>query len=161
MEIERKFLVKALPEGLADYPHARYEQGYLSTSPVVRVRQEGDNYVLTYKGKGFMIREEYNLPLTRESYLHLLQKADGLILTKNRYRLPISFAGLSLTLELDEFLGPYTGLYLAEIEFPDEDTALSYQPEPWLGEEVTRDPRFHNSHMSIAFDSSVLPEKPL
>lgn len=30
-----------------------------------------------------MTREEYNLPLTAESYEHLLAKADGNIITKN------------------------------------------------------------------------------
>ena len=39
MEIERKFLIKKenLPENLASYPCHRIEQGYLCTSPVVRI----------------------------------------------------------------------------------------------------------------------------
>ena len=31
MEIERKFLIDALPEALNDFPHQEYLQGYLST----------------------------------------------------------------------------------------------------------------------------------
>ena len=38
MEIERKYLISSLPEHLDQYPHRQLEQGYLSTSPVVRVR---------------------------------------------------------------------------------------------------------------------------
>ena len=70
MEIERKFLISKenLPADLNSYPHHRLEQGYLSTAPVVRIRKEDDNYYLTYKSKGLMTREEYNLPLTKESY---------------------------------------------------------------------------------------------
>ena len=40
MEIERKYLIKKLPEDLAQYPHMEMEQAYLCTEPVVRVRKE-------------------------------------------------------------------------------------------------------------------------
>lgn len=50
--------------------------------PVVRIRKENDEYFLTYKSKGLLAREEYNLPLTKEAYAHLLEKADGIIITK-------------------------------------------------------------------------------
>ena len=82
MEIERKFTLKKLPENLESYPCHIIEQAYLNTSPVVRVRQQDDSYYLTYKGSGMMAREEYNLPLNQESYQHLLEKADGNILSK-------------------------------------------------------------------------------
>ena len=88
MEIERKFTVKALPENLADYPCKRIEQGYLCTDPVVRVRRKGEEYWLTCKGKGFLVREEYELPLTEEAYRHLLSKADGRVIGKERYHIP-------------------------------------------------------------------------
>ena len=39
MEIERKYLIKKLPEDLAQYPHMEMEQAYLFTEPVVRVRK--------------------------------------------------------------------------------------------------------------------------
>ena len=72
MEIERKFLVPCLPEGYDTHPFHQIEQAYLCTEPVVRIRQEDDSFYLTYKGKGLLSREEYNLPLTREAYAHLL-----------------------------------------------------------------------------------------
>ena len=90
MEIERKFLISKenLPADLNSYPHHRLEQGYLSTAPVVRIRKEDDNYYLTYKSKGLMTREEYNLPLTKESYEHMRPKADGILISKTRYLIP-------------------------------------------------------------------------
>ena len=66
MEIERKFLLKELPENLDTYPVRHLEQGYLCTAPVVRIRRDNDKYELTYKGKGCMVREEHNLPLTKK-----------------------------------------------------------------------------------------------
>lgn len=83
MEIERKFLVPCLPEGYDTHPFHQIEQAYLCTDPVVRIRQEDEDFCLTYKGKGLLSREEYNLPLTREAYAHLLPKADGSVLTKS------------------------------------------------------------------------------
>ena len=78
MEIERKFLVKELPADLDSFPYHVIEQAYLNTSPVVRIRREDDEYYMTYKGKGLLEREEYNLVLNKESYFHLLKKADGI-----------------------------------------------------------------------------------
>ena len=90
MEIERKFLIKRenLPENLEQYPSKVIEQGYLCTEPVVRIRKSNDNYYLTYKSKGLLAREEYNLPLTKEAYEHLKPKADGIVISKVRYVIP-------------------------------------------------------------------------
>ena len=70
MEIERKFLpdMEHLPFQPEDYPCRQIEQGYLCTEPVVRIRRDNDKYFLTYKSKGLMVREEYNLPLTKPGY---------------------------------------------------------------------------------------------
>ena len=103
MEIERKYLIKAintLPFNLNDYPHHEIEQAYLNTEPVIRVRRKGNDYYLTYKGKGLMVREEYNLPLTADAYAHLLKKADGNIITKTRYLIPLNENNLDKDLSI-------------------------------------------------------------
>ena len=143
MEIERKFKVSAIPT-LDSCIYRLLEQGYLSTDPVVRVRREDSRFYLTYKGQGLLAREEYNLPLTEEAYRHLLQKADGIIIRKRRYLLPYR----NHTIELDIFEKPYEGLVIAEVEFPTEKEAISFQPPSWFGEEVTYDSRYHNSALS-------------
>ena len=114
MEIERKYLVRELPEALESYPSHCIEQGYLCTSPVVRIRRQDEEYWLTYKSKGLMVREEYNLPLTREAYEHLRPKTDGILIVKTRYLIPLTD---SLTAELDVFHDDYEGLLLVEVEF--------------------------------------------
>lgn len=146
MEIERKYLIDRLPDGLDAWPSRPIEQAYLCTDPVVRVRQDGDSFYLTYKGRGLMAREEYNLPLTEEAYRHLLAKADGNILTKVRYRIPLE--GTGLTVELDIFSGKFDGLVLAEVEFPDQETAESFTPPEWFGREVTFTGEYQNSRLS-------------
>ena len=146
MEIERKFLVKKenLPENLEQYPCKVIEQGYLCTEPV-GIRKSNDNYYLTYKSKGLLAREEYNLPLTKEAYEHLKLKADGIVISKVRYVIPEK-DGLSI--ELDVFKAPYEGLLLAEVEFPSEEAAHAYQPPSWFGEDVTYSTEYHNSTLS-------------
>ena len=145
MEIERKFLVAQLPDNLDNYNCRYIEQGYLSTKPVVRVRRDNDDYYLTYKGSGMIAREEYNLPLTKESYKHMRPKADGILISKTRYLIPEKGG---LTIELDVFDVPYEGLYLAEVEFSSEEQALSYNPPAWFGEDVTNSGKYHNSRLS-------------
>ena len=145
MEIERKYLVAALPEHLENYPCEKIAQGYLNRSPVIRVRRSNDDYYLTYKGKGLLIREEYNLPLNRESYEHLLPKADGIIIEKTRYRIPLPNG---LTAELDIFEKDLAPLRVVEVEFESVEDANSFQPPEWFGTDVTEMPEYQNSHMS-------------
>ena len=145
MEIERKYLVTTPPKTLSQYHSKELEQGYLCTSPVVRIRREDSEYYLTYKGKGLMIREEYNLPLTKEAYEHLLPKIDGTLISKTRYYIPEKDG---LTIELDFFHGSkHNGLIMAEVEFPSEERANSYTPPDWFSTEVTTNPAYHNSNM--------------
>lgn len=145
MEIERKFLIKKLPDNLTSYKARKIEQAYLCTDPVVRVRRDNDDYYLTYKSKGMIFREEYNLPLTKEAYGHLLAKADGNIITKTRYEIPEKD---NLTIELDVFEGKFDGLLLAEVEFASEEEALGYIPPEWFGEDVSNSTKYHNSTLS-------------
>ena len=142
MEIERKFLIKELPD-LSKYEYVDIEQGYLSTNPVVRIRKKNDKYVLTYKGSGLMSREELEAALTKESYEHLLEKIDGHAITKRRYLIPLE----PYTIELDVFYGHMEGLIMAEVEFPSVEEANNFNPPNWFGVDVTEDRRYHNSNM--------------
>ena len=98
-----------------------------------------------------MVREEYNLPLNQAAYEHLLQKADGIVLTKTRYVIPLDEV---LTIELDQFDAPYETLCLAEVEFPSVEMAEAFLPPPWFGEDVTFSGKYHNSYLSA-------PDSPL
>ncbi len=147
MEIEKKFLIQSLkdvPGNISDYDYHDLEQGYLSIEPVVRVRKEDDTYYLTYKGRGFIEREEYNLPLTEEAYLHLVAKTDGKIISKRRYLIPFN----GYTIELDVFKEPFAPLVLAEVEFQTLEEANAFVPPAWFGRDVTSEPEYTNSYLS-------------
>ena len=137
MEIERKFTVRKLPENLDSYPCHLIEQAYLNTDPVIRVRRQDDEFYMTYKGKGLLMREEYNLPLNEASYYHLREKADGNIISKKRYIIPIKDS--SLCVELDIFDKPFAPLIIAEVEFPDKETAEAFVIDKALADKTGND----------------------
>lgn len=145
MEIERKYLIHNIPFDLNDYPHREIEQAYLNVDPVIRIRRKDNDYFLTYKSKGLLAREEYDLPLNAESYAHLLEKTDGNILTKTRYEIPL---GDHLIIEMDIFHGKFEGLILAEVEFPSLEEANSFSPPEYFGEDVTFSTEYQNSTLS-------------
>lgn len=145
MEIERKYLVKELPENLETYPSSQLEQGYISIDPSLRIRRHDDRYLFTCKGEGDLCREELEIAITKESFLHLKTKVEGNWIRKKRYFIPFENG---LTIELDVFAEPFAPLVYAEVEFPDEASANTFTPPAWFGEEVTFLPQYQNSALS-------------
>lgn len=145
MEIERKYLVKEIPTDLDQYEIKKIAQGYLCTEPVVRIRRSNNDYYMTYKGDGLMVREEYNLPLTEEAYTHLRPKIDGLLISKTRYLIPLDD---KLTAELDIFEEDLKGLVIVEVEFDSIEEANAFTSPDWFGEDVTNSGKYHNSYLS-------------
>lgn len=154
MEIEKKFLVKSLPENLLKYKKKDIEQGYICSSPVVRIRKSGSQYILTYKAlpesqgeanPGVRVNTEIEAPLSKEGYEHLRKKTDGYIIEKTRYIIPLPDGH---TGELDIFGGRLKGLYFIEVEFADEKDAAGFVPPEWFGCNVSDDERYTNSFLS-------------
>ena len=145
MEIERKYLVKTLPENLDSYEQKHISQGYLCTNPVVRIRRSNEEYFLTYKGRGKMVREEHEFPLTAEGFEHMLPKIDGILIDKIRYLIPLDEKH---TAELDIFQGTLAPLRLVEVEFSSVEDADSFVAPDWFGDDVTNSGEYHNSNLS-------------
>ena len=145
MEIERKYLVKSLPDNLESYEKKRISQGYLCTNPVVRIRRSNEEYFLTYKGKGLMAREEHEFPLTAEAFEHMLPKIDGILIDKVRYIIPLDEKHVA---ELDIFQGTLAPLRLVEVEFESIEEANAFVPPAWFGDDVTDSGEYHNSNLS-------------
>jgi CYTH domain-containing protein len=144
MEIEKKFLIKSLPHNLESYPHDTLVQGYISISPVIRIRQKNDAFILTCKSKGLMIREEFETPLSKDEFESLKKKVDYHLIYKTRYYLKTVD---HLTIELDIFHNQLKGLVMAEVEFESIEQCNSFIPPIWFAEEVTQDNRYQNNHL--------------
>lgn len=121
MEIERKYLVRELPADLDSYPHVEIEQGYLCTSPTLRIRRMGDAYILTVKERipqsnpdhlritygshsdhlrtstaAAIVNREEEFSLSADNYNLLKSKCDGNLVCKTRYRIPLSISSSHL-----------------------------------------------------------------
>jgi CYTH domain-containing protein len=144
MEIERKYLISQLPKDIDTYPHKTIKQGYISTSPVIRIRQIDDLFILTIKGKGLLAREEHELILTENEFINLSHKVESRIIEKTRFYIPLD----PYTIELDLFHADLEGLILAEVEFDSLEDAHNFLPPTWFGEDVTHDYTYQNSNLS-------------
>ena len=161
MEIEKKYLVKDLPD-LSQFESKEIEQGYLTRRPTLRIRKKNDDYIFTYKSrikdapKNLQVNDEVERPLTKEAYEKLREKTEGYLIQKTRYLIPIraEYTGKSesfpdeLTVELDVFHGRLEGLVFAEIEFPSEEAAGCFLAPPWLYKDVSDDHRYSNGYLS-------------
>ena len=145
MEIERKFLVKELPD-LNIYPHKKIVQGYISTDPVIRIRQMDDTYCVCVKSQGHMIREEFELSITKEQCDALWSKVEHSPVEKTRYFISLDH---NLTAELDVYQGQLDGLFTVEVEFDSSTNAANFTPPEWFGEDITHDNRYKNNHLSV------------
>ena len=142
-EIEQKFLVRTLPEQLAEFPHAEISQGYLVSLDdglQVRLRKSDESYSLTYKRGVGNVREEREVELTPAQFDALWPATEGKRLEKTRYDIPLG----NRVVEIDVYGGRHNGLVVAEVEFDDEESAKDFHPPDWLGDDVTGDPRYSN-----------------
>jgi adenylate cyclase len=142
-EIERKFLVRKLPDGLTRCPASDISQGYLVSLDdglQVRLRKSGERYSLTYKRGMGNVREEREVELSAEQFATLWPATGGKRLVKTRYQIPFG----DRIVEIDVYHGRHEGLVVAEVEFDQEFAAKDFQPPVWLGDDVTGDPRYSN-----------------
>ena len=161
MEIERKYLVANLPDGLAQCPHEDIEQAYLCTNPTVRVRKYGNRFWLTVKAHqvgchGVIVNREEEFELSVDSYLKLKAKCEGLVVKKTRYRVNLENG---LVAELDIFHDAHEGLRLVEVEFSTVEQAEKFIPPEWFGRDVSDDLRYRNSSLTFSMSSSSLPSE--
>ena len=150
MEIERKFLVKKLPD-LSGVESVDYERYYLSVSDGVeeRIQKTGDTY--SYERKTSVDA------LTRSTELRHISKTEFDDLRQNTTKAILRQSySLSSSLSIKIYHGDYEGLIRAEIEFSSLEEAKAYQPEPWMGREITNTPLGRDSSLLKLNSDSVV-----
>ena len=149
-EIEYKFLLKRVPDGIWLVPHAELCQGYLYECDGItsRVRSsssqvEGDIGFMTVKGPPVSICEnpEFEMVIPYEYARIMLDKCPT-TLSKIRYNIIIG----KHIWEVDEFLGPLKGMWLAEIELDSADEP--FEIPDWIGKDVTAISEFKNVNLA-------------
>lgn len=147
-EIEKKFLLTKLPAGITR--GVKIFQGYLSLGdPEVRVRAKGEEFFLTRKtGAGF-VREEEEYAISKKVFEILRSLTENAGIEKTRYEI---VGDDGLTWEIDEFQTRLTrGLFLAEVELPDESVAPEIPPAiaEVIESDVTADERYKNKNLAV------------
>jgi len=147
VEIERKFLVEQLPDGLDGYLSREIEQGYLAITDEVevRLRRYGDQSFLTVKSSGDESRIEEEIEIDEDRFAVLWPLTGDRRIQKRRYAIPIDGG---LTIELDVYHARLSGLLTAEVEFGSAADADGFTPPPWFGREVTDDSRYKNKRLA-------------
>lgn len=145
-EIERKFLVRDDSFLAMSTGHCHIMQGYLSRVPeaTVRVRVRDGEAFLTVKGRNDgAVRDEWEYSVPVSDARQMLERCcGGVFIDKVRYLVP--FEGF--VWEVDVFGGSLAWLTVAEIELPSADTPFALPP--FVGREVTGDPRYFNSNLT-------------
>ena len=144
--MERKFLVADDSYRSMAIYKSEIVQGYLSINPdaTVRVRINGNKAFITVKAECRSRPQRMGIPCRPGRGTANARN----MLPKPPYREdpPHSSAENGLKWEIDEFHGELDGLTIAEIELPEPESAFVIPP--FIGEEVTGNPRYYNSVLS-------------
>ena len=147
MEIERKFLVAELPPELGSLEGTLIQQGYVKVADndfELRLRQKNDCFYQTIKRGSGLVREEYEIEITREQFESLWPLTVDRRIQKVRYKLPLE----NHVCELDVFDDSLKGLQLVEVEFESVEQSGNFKPPAWFGDEVTEDGRYKNKQLA-------------
>lgn len=131
MEIERKFLVKTLPDlsGKAPLVYKRYFL-YVGDEYEIRIQQKGEAYELERKGrKGDISNLKNSFPISSLEFEHLKSFCSS-SLERESYN-------LDKDVSIKIYHGTYEKLIRAEFEFNSEDDAKSFIPPSWCNAEIT------------------------
>lgn len=146
VEIERKFLVASA----APQPRTRGEkidQGYLvrDADAEVRLRRRAGTYSLTCKRGHGLVRNEWEIGITRSQFETLWPGTAQRRLSKVRY--PLDLDGIPATVDVYE--GEHEGLRVLEVEFGDETDALTFTAPEWCVAEITGHRGFENATLAV------------
>jgi CYTH domain-containing protein len=146
LEIERKFLLGALPAAIGALAATPIRQGYvaLDGDTEVRVRLTSDTVVLTIKSGRGGVRTEEEVTLDARQGEALWRLTEGRRIEKTRRRAPYG----EVEIEVDEYAGTLAGLLVAEVEFDGEAASRGFEPPGWFGPEVTGDRRYANRSLA-------------
>jgi CHAD domain-containing protein/CYTH domain-containing protein len=149
VEVERKYLLRGLPEAVQRATPLEIRQGYLPGKRLVeRLREVKSNgsasWYRTVKSGVGLWRLELEEETTREVFTRIWPLTAGHRVQKLRY--PVQENGA--TWEIDQFTD--RNLVLAEIELPSPRTKVTLPAwlEPLVVRDVTGDPEFSNSRLA-------------
>jgi CYTH domain-containing protein len=133
-EIERRFLVRRLPDGLEQYGKQELRAAFFITGPhsFFRLRLQDGSHSLTYKSGRGIERTEIPIPIRRITFDALWNQTRPLDRSqKTRYSIPYR----GKTFEINVYHGALEGFVNAEVELA--SAGESVELPDWIGPEIT------------------------
>jgi len=145
--VRRKFLVVSAPAQLAKAHGAEIEQGYVvrERGQELRVRRLGRSHYLSARDRTGRSVTGQEIRITKGQFEKLWPFTEGQRISRIRHMMKLG----RLRMKIDEFTGEHAPLRLAEIFFPDSESARSFKKPDFLGEEVTRRDEYQTAEMAI------------
>lgn len=146
LEIERKFLVTDNSYRDLATSCSHIMQGYICSEKgrTVRIRIRDDKGYITIKGPSGLAglsRYEWEKEIDVADARDLMKLCEPGVIDKVRYLIPSG----KHVFEVDEFAGENLGLVIAEVELAAENEP--FVKPAFIGQEVTGDRRYYNSHL--------------
>ena len=149
-EIERKYTVNYLPKDVKIADILDIEQAFIyrDTQTIIRIRKiqnkmsNSIEYIYTIKTEGNISYHNYSQVskvyeieshIKEENFNDLIKNRISSIIRKTRMVIPIEN---NLKVEMDIYKDYLQDLITAEVEFPNDDIANTFQKPEWLGEEI-------------------------
>ena len=148
VELEREFtfLMNSLPDDLDQFPSKIIEDNFIpaeSDHPVIRIRRNGDQLVITKKypknsidgvGGDSSHMVEHTIELSPNEYAALNQ-LPGKRFKKRRFAYEIG----DLMAEVDIYLDDLAGLVVIDFEFDSDEAMAAFQKPDFIGPDETQD----------------------
>ena len=150
-EMERVFLTKKLPKNLKNCRRIVIKVGDFFDSnsiDALKIKQKGNQY--------FLVKKEGNSALKRTEHNILIKKGEFDVLwkctTQNHEKIRYFYESNSHTCEIDLYQGKLLGYVRAEVEFKNSKDMKSFEPHPWMGDEITKwNHGIHENLGTVAF----------
>lgn len=163
LEIERKWLVKDnVPIKLELLYSEVMRQGYISTDPTVRIRQENtiksntkdkeikDSYILCFKSHGTLSRKEIEFEIDKDKFDSLKDLIGSPLIDKTRDTYLLSDGNKLEVNHVDK--GLQSEFWYAEIEFKSEEEAKAFDPNKvGLGKYLSNEVTFNHNESMAAY----------
>ena len=147
-EIERKFLMAAVPDAPVPEPGVQLRQGYRRSTVPWRCgsaacrKRTGSPSRPAEASPGRRSRCSSTRPMPRRSGCTPSEGGRG------GNPPPCRDLDAGLVAEIDRYAGALEGLSTVEVEFPNAEQAEAFDPPAWFGPELTGDPRWSNAELA-------------
>jgi CYTH domain-containing protein len=150
-EIERKFLINSIPEFKYGQSY-KIEQGYLIKNngdytyrlrKAINIDTFKETYYQTIKFGDSIIRNEYEIILSKSQFYDLWELCEDVTISKYRYE----FKKNNLKYFIDYIYD--LNLYILEVEFDNIEDCNNFKPPSYVVEEVTNNKLYSNYRLAL------------